>query len=261
MKTTPLRGPFGLLSTIAGLVAASTLMPEGCAISQAQSVHLRAFVPLFTPVVFLGLAQLLSKRRTLASIGLTLAAAVVWLAGTTFVYNGLHEPMIFVVAALRLSPELVCLVVGLPVIAWLARREAAPRLDATARAQRRATKWASTALFASALLAARFALHLARVLSQGDEHLALAAYVVHAILVGMSVGASLATGGARSFVVQPHPLPGVAMPPLEGPARDALFARLLVAAAIALTTLGFVGLRALPPCTAEVADTPLHLGC
>jgi hypothetical protein len=244
MKPARLQGPFGLLATIAGVMMASMLLPNGCTIDAEQSHRLREVVPVLTPLVFLLLAHFARRSRVLAVFGITVLAELLWTAIVTITYaaklSGLRE---LGFALVLFSPELLCLLVATTVIAWSARRELV-ETDLSARAARRAGTWAMTTLAAALIMSTRL------VLCAGKEHLdqrlVLIAYGFFAILLAITVaqrGRDAIHGYTQASVV---PAMATPMSTTMAPDRHALVARGCVLIALVLTVFGLLAFAALP---------------
>jgi uncharacterized protein (TIGR03382 family) len=124
---------FATLGGTIGCIVASGLMPDGCAIHEADSVRLRVGVPLWFPLVLLALGWLVRRRRRLpAIVALPLAAATALAAGTSLIYRGSLEHIGG--AFMVLLPALGLLVPALPWATWAAHRGQAARPGTPARA-------------------------------------------------------------------------------------------------------------------------------
>jgi hypothetical protein len=129
---------------IAGLVAASVFMPDGCRMDEAASLRLRIGVPLLAPVVLVALAIWLQRRRSVrAAIGLAVAASVIFSAGIGVIYGGPKGVLLTHIAALTVAPLLGALVIVAPLaLVWTRRANASRGAPASAD---RAVVWSFVA--------------------------------------------------------------------------------------------------------------------
>jgi hypothetical protein len=244
MKPTRLRGPLGLLATIAGLMMASTLLPNGCTIDHEQSFRLRESVPFLTPIVFLLLAHFARRSRALTIFAITVLAELLWTASVTVIYaarlSGLHE-LGFALAVF--SPELLCLLAATSLIAWSARRELREEASST-RTALRARTWAITTLAAALTMSTRL------VLSVGNGHLdgrlVLVAYGCFAILLAITVVRLRGQETRRSGQASVVPATGGPVSVLLAPDARAFVTRACVLLALLLTIFGLLAFAALP---------------
>jgi hypothetical protein len=116
----------GWLGTAAGMLAASTMLPDGCAMSKEQAQRLQCTLPWVGTIVFvlLGvfLARWLSSRKrflALAAAG-TVVALVLFSVAASLLYKGGLEEALF--AAVRFSFLYVGLLAAVLFIAFEARR-------------------------------------------------------------------------------------------------------------------------------------------
>jgi hypothetical protein len=152
VKRVSLVKPFGGFGLAAGLMTASLFPADGCGLSEAESLRLRAGLPALAPALFLGLGWLLARRPWRAARGAlaaVLAADAALALGACLLYGGVDALGLVPLAGLLFAGPALGAAIALPPALRAARRATEARAGTAPARSAAALRWGFVAAGAS----------------------------------------------------------------------------------------------------------------